>query len=162
MNPWNMEIERRLQTLEDYYRGTPSEQPKAASLESLGQKIEHLIAYFERRDRENAKRAEKLEKKLATEFNPWDQSAQLERSSYFFSGKSEAYANAAQKIREILRIDGNDGYKYVEDDPRGDPRGGGCRMEYDKWSDKAFTNRQIKPMLGKHCEDPRVQHSSDR
>ncbi len=61
-----------------------------------------LIAYFERRARENQKRAESKENEatlLASE-RAYEYAAENLRSSYYFSGKAEAYKNAALKAAE--------------------------------------------------------------
>lgn len=62
---------------------------------------ERLISYFNKRAKENKKRSEKLENKKKT-FHRLDEYTQDERSSYYFSGKSEAYENAAHKVKELL------------------------------------------------------------
>ena len=75
---------------------------KAADSESLGQKIEHLIAYFEKRAKENNKRADALDKKARTSLQALEDCENTERSSYFFSGKADSYRNAAAKVQELL------------------------------------------------------------
>jgi hypothetical protein len=76
---------------------------KAADSESLGQKIERLIAYFEKRAKENYKRARNLENKASTSLQHLEVCAQTERSGYYFSGKADSYERAAEKVQEILR-----------------------------------------------------------
>jgi len=61
---------------------------------------EKLIAYFERKARENTKRAEEKEKMYKEESGqPED-----DRSSYYFSGKADSYQKAADKLREVLNV----------------------------------------------------------
>ena len=67
---------------------------KSKDTENLQQKIERIKAYLLRHARENNKRAEKLENNAEYETDM--------RSSYFHSGKGEAYANAHKKVQEIL------------------------------------------------------------
>ena len=91
-----IELERRVKTLEDRLAGqrkpltfTDPEcnTPCTASLE---QKIERLAAYFEKRAKENTKRADDLDSKIMTTL------------PYYLSGKSDAYQRAAEKVREVL------------------------------------------------------------
>ena len=77
-----------------YSYSAPVQQPKSKDGESLGQKIDRLKAYLLRHARENNKRAEHLENNAEMESEM--------RSSYFHSGKGEAYANAHKKAMEIL------------------------------------------------------------
>ncbi len=74
--------------------------PCTAEVEVLRQKIDRLKAYLLRHARENNKRAEELDKKVQdwTSFRP----SQDCKSSYYLSGKGEAYANAHKKVMEIL------------------------------------------------------------
>ena len=74
------------------------------SLCLLHHKVEQLIAYFTRRAKENTKRADKEErevKKMRSVLR-FSTAQEYEDSSYYFSGKSSAYENAARKVREIL------------------------------------------------------------
>lgn len=64
-------------------------------------KAKRLLAYFRKRMKENKKRSEKLEQKQHS-FQRMDEIVQDEHSSYYFSGKSEAYENAARKLEELL------------------------------------------------------------
>jgi hypothetical protein len=64
--------------------------------------LQKLAAYFEKRARENEKRANKLEKEIREEFSPWDNYTEKDRSSYYLSGKADAYKRAAEKVREVL------------------------------------------------------------
>ena len=72
--------------------------PCTAALEV---QLEKLATYFDRRARENAKRAEKLEGKLTT-FTDLVDIVKSERGAYYFSGKEDSYKNAAQKVRDLL------------------------------------------------------------
>ena len=54
---------------------------------------DRLVAYFEKRAKENYKRAVK-EENLGN--------IQAERSGYYFSGKADSYERAADKVRELL------------------------------------------------------------
>jgi len=66
-----------------------------------GSIADRLRAYFNKRAKENRRRSEKLENRSHT-FQRLDQLSQDERSSYYFSGKAEAYENAARKVVEII------------------------------------------------------------
>jgi hypothetical protein len=68
--------------------------PCTAELEVEAEK---LIAYFERKAKENTKRAQDKEK----EYLYW-KVQQDDRSSYYFSGKADSYQKAADKLRELL------------------------------------------------------------
>ena len=98
MNPWQIEIERRLSVMEDKLTGHPSTSP----ITPFDQKIERLIAYFEKHARENEKRAEKIEKSRTEAFHQFDKAIKMDRSSYYLSGKADTYARAAEKVRELL------------------------------------------------------------
>lgn len=63
--------------------------------------LEKLATYFERRARENKRRAEKLEKKI-NGFHDVNEYLDSVKSSYYFSGKDDTYTRAAQKVRELL------------------------------------------------------------
>lgn len=75
--------------------------PCTAAVEVQLEKLEKLATYFDRRARENAKRAEKLEGKLTT-FTSLVDIVKSERGAYYFSGKEDSYKNAAQKVRDLL------------------------------------------------------------
>jgi len=64
-------------------------------------KLGKLATYFDRRARENGKRAEKLEANLKTFTNLTDM-VKSEQGAYYFSGKEDSYKNAAYKVRELL------------------------------------------------------------
>ncbi len=69
------------------------------------EKVDQLVAYFTRRQRENYKRAEKEEATSNSVYQDGMDDSYAEerrRTSYYLSGKSEAYENAAIKAREIL------------------------------------------------------------
>ena len=74
--------------------------PCTAEVEVLRQKIDRLKAYFLRHARENNKRAEWKEENANLTTGHYRN--ELMRSSYFLSGKGEAYANAHKKVMEIL------------------------------------------------------------
>jgi hypothetical protein len=73
--------------------------PCTAELEVKTQK---LAAYLEKRGKENDKRSEKLDKKAKGELLPYEDYVQARDSSYFFSGKADAYKRAAEKLKELL------------------------------------------------------------
>src|ERR1700686_5062311 len=70
--------------------------------------FEKLASYFEKRAKENARRAEKEEEKVTAqqrkELRDWSYHAEVgaDRSGYYFSGKADSYKRAAEKVREIL------------------------------------------------------------
>ena len=103
-----IELERRVKALEDRLAGQRKSltflDPKCniPCTASLEQKIERLIAYFERHSRENQKRSEKLDKELQTTLMSCTDYKRNEHSSYYLSGKADAYARAAEKLREVL------------------------------------------------------------
>ena len=103
-----IELERRVKALEDRLAGQRKSltflDPKCniPCTASLEQKIERLIAYFERHSRENQKRSEKLDKELQTTLMSCTDYKCNEHSSYYLSGKADAYARAAEKLREVL------------------------------------------------------------
>lgn len=103
-----IELERRVKALEDRLAGQRKSltflDPKCniPCTASLEQKIERLIAYFERHSRENQKRSEKSDKELQTTLLSWTDYKRNEHSSYYLSGKADAYARAAEKVRELL------------------------------------------------------------
>ena len=72
--------------------------PCTAALEVNLQK---LVSYFEKRARENERRAKREEAKLLT-FHKLEEIAGVERSSYYFSGKADSYKRAAEKLKELL------------------------------------------------------------
>ncbi len=92
---------QRLVTIEALqgYAGVSGAEALLASVKAtIG---ERLISYFNKRAKENKKRSEKLENKKKT-FHRLEEYVQDERSSYYFSGKSEAYENAVRRVRELL------------------------------------------------------------
>lgn len=60
-------------------------------------KLNRLVAYFEKRAKENEKRA----KNEAIAGGWCDESA--DRSAYYFSGKADSYRRAAEKLKELLK-----------------------------------------------------------
>ncbi len=107
MIPWRGELEARIDALEDKLAGQKpltflDPECNTHCTASLEQKIERLIAYFERHSRENQKRSEKLDKELQTTLLSWTDYKRNEHSSYYLSGKSDAYQRAAEKLRELL------------------------------------------------------------
>jgi acetylornithine deacetylase/succinyl-diaminopimelate desuccinylase-like protein len=110
MNGWQIEMERRLQMLEGKLSGqkpltfTAPECniPCNAGEEVLREKIERLAAYFEKHARDNRKRSDRLDLTMSTTLMPTRDAERAERSSYYLSGKSDAYARAAEKVREVL------------------------------------------------------------
>jgi hypothetical protein len=93
-----------------FYNGTV-ESPKTAAGASLVKHSEpvttgltRLLAYFEKRSRENKKRAEDLEAESKVQAVRCDYmlSEKTMRRSYFHSGKSNAYSNAAVKVKEAM------------------------------------------------------------
>ena len=85
-----------------YEEPKPTEEYKPPAESPIGQSIERLAAYFEKHAKENTKRAEKLDKELTSNFHPWDEYGKKSKSSYYFSGKADTYARAAEKLREVL------------------------------------------------------------
>ena len=121
--PTIAELERRVRTLEEklagqkpltftvpecntpcnaYEEPKPTEEYKPPAESPIGQSIERLAAYFDKHAKENTKRAEKLDKELTSNFHPWDEYGKKSKSSYYFSGKADTYARAAEKLREVL------------------------------------------------------------
>lgn len=70
--------------------------PRTASLEMA---LEHLLAHFEKRAKENSK---KEISKTAGNHEARESESGF-RSGYYFSGKADSYTKAAEKIRNILR-----------------------------------------------------------
>ena len=110
MVPWRGELEYRIEVLENrltskkpltFFVDECNNIPCNAAEEALKQSVERLVAYFEKRSRENQKRAEVLDKK-ASNFEDLDTHFQNSRSSYYFSGKADSYKRAAEKVRELL------------------------------------------------------------
>ncbi len=112
-----IELERRLSVVEEKLAGRAVDMLKSKPLtftdpecntpcnaaeEVLRDKVERLIAYFEKHARENEKRAEKIEKSRTEAFHQFDKAIKMDRSSYYLSGKSDAYQRAAEKVRELL------------------------------------------------------------
>ena len=64
--------------------------------------LEKLANYFEKRSRENERRAKKEEAKLLT-FHRLGEIVSTERSAYYFSGKADSYKRAAEKLKELLK-----------------------------------------------------------
>jgi len=68
------------------------------------EKLTRLLSYFEKRSRENEKRADDLEAESKVQAMRCDYmlSEKTMRRSYFHSGKSNAYSNAAVKVKEAM------------------------------------------------------------
>lgn len=80
---------------------TFSESDNTPCTAQLEVELEKLATYFDRRARENKRRAGKLEQKLST-FHDISEYLESDRSSYYFSGKEDSYKNAAFKLRSLL------------------------------------------------------------
>jgi hypothetical protein len=76
-----------------------AETPCTAEIEV---EFEKLATYFEKRAKENARRAEKEENKRFPNVASYAEGVQSDRSSYYFSGKADSYKRVAEKVREIL------------------------------------------------------------
>lgn len=82
-----------------------AETPCTAEIEVA---FEKLASYFEKRSKENSRRAEKEEKKVEAQqgkkLEDWSchEEVGADRSGYYFSGKADSYKRAAEKVREIL------------------------------------------------------------
>ena len=72
--------------------------PCTAALEV---ELQALVKYFEKKAKENEERAEKKEASLNT-FLGNTEAAQAMKSAYYFSGKADSYARAAEKLKEAL------------------------------------------------------------
>ncbi len=68
---------------------------------TLEVKVEKLAKYFDKRAKENQKRASS-EEKLPCDDCTCEPCLQHERSGYYFSGKADTYTRAAEKVRELL------------------------------------------------------------
>lgn len=67
-------------------------------------KLNKLVAYFEKRSKENEKRAEKNESDANRWNSEYPANAKLaDRSGYYFSGKADSYKRAAEKLKELLK-----------------------------------------------------------
>ena len=119
-----IELERRVKALEDrlagqrksltfldpkcntpcnaYEEPKPTEKYRPPAESTIGQSIERVAAYFEKRAKENTKRANDLDQKVQRQLMTWEDGKRAERSSYYFSGKADTYARAAEKLREVL------------------------------------------------------------
>jgi hypothetical protein len=88
--------------------------PCTAAIEVEWQKkVAELISYFTRKAKENTKRSEEKETDSQKAYDIYFQQ-QHERSSYYFSGKSDSYTKAAAKVKEILgETYGGQGFKEV-------------------------------------------------
>lgn len=72
--------------------------PCTAALEV---ELQALVKYFEKKAKENEERAAKKEASLNT-FLGNTEAAQAMKSAYYFSGKADSYARAAEKLKEAL------------------------------------------------------------
>jgi hypothetical protein len=75
-----------------------AETPCTAEIEVA---FEKLAAYFEKRAKENSRRAEK-EDNSSKNLLWYHDMVGADRSGYYFSGKADSYKRAAEKVREIL------------------------------------------------------------
>lgn len=76
--------------------------PAVSPLTPFGIQLKQLIAYFERKARENERRADKAEKEAAS-LPRWEKLRhQRIHSGYYFSGKSDSYQKAADKLKAMV------------------------------------------------------------
>ena len=105
---WQKLVVREGLGLSMHYCDLPKEEPKPSTFAegSLGVKITKLAAYFEKRAKENAKRAKDKEEqskslRVGGFCSNWANEA--ENSGYYFSGKADSYQRASEKVKELLR-----------------------------------------------------------
>ncbi len=104
-------LKHRIEALENpegfpmYEEPKPIEEYRPPAESPIGQSIERLAAYFEKHAKENTKRSEKLDKELQTTLLSWTDYKRNEHSSYYLSGKADAYRRAADKVREVLFLE---------------------------------------------------------
>lgn len=75
-------------------------------IKNLNDRIELLISYFEKRAKENYRRATEKEKdsEIYAQATAYEVAAEFLHSSYYLSGKSDTYKRAADKLREYLVV----------------------------------------------------------
>jgi hypothetical protein len=108
LTDWQKLVVREGLGLSMNYCDLPKEEPKSSTVAkgSLGAKITKLAAYFEKRAKENTKRAKDKEEqskslRVGGFCSNWANEA--ENSGYYFSGKADTYQRASEKVKELLR-----------------------------------------------------------
>jgi hypothetical protein len=80
-----------------------SEEDNTPCTAAIEVKIERLIAYFNKRAKENERRATKEEsQKEELRVDSMEEFVQKDRTSYYLSGKADSYRRAAEKVKEFL------------------------------------------------------------
>ena len=106
----SLSLENRVRRLENKLKEIKkplvfSERDNTPCTAELEVKLQKLAAYFEKRAKENAKRAEgkEEESKSLRVRGLYTSAHKEENSGYYFSGKADSYQRAAEKVKELLR-----------------------------------------------------------